>query len=100
MYYELLAKREELGLKNVALVTVEQIAPFPFDRVSEQIAHYKNVDKGDGILPGDVIWCQEEPKNMGFWTYIRPRIATVAREYLDLDLVTRYVGRRAAASPA
>lgn len=100
MYYELLAEREKLGLKNVALVTVEQIAPFPFDRVSEQIALYKNVDKGDGILPGDVLWCQEEPKNMGFWTYVRPRIATVAREYLDLDLILRYVGRRAAASPA
>jgi len=100
IYYELLAKREELGLTDVALVTVEMIAPFPFDKVKEQIALYKNVNPGDGVHPGDIIWCQEEPKNMGAWSYVRPRIITVAREALGVDLVVRFVGRRAAASPA
>jgi 2-oxoglutarate dehydrogenase E1 component len=100
IYYELLAERERLGLTNVALVTVEMIAPFPFDKVRDQIKLYENVDRGDGIHPGNIIWCQEEPKNMGAWFYVRPRAVCVAREALDLDLVVRYVGRRASAAPA
>jgi len=100
IYYELLAKRQELGLKNVAIVTVEMIAPFPFDLARDQMALYPNVKRGDGVHPGDIIWCQEEPKNMGAWSYVRPRIVTVAREALSTDLVVRYVGRRASASPA
>jgi 2-oxoglutarate dehydrogenase E1 component len=100
IYYELAAEREALGLKNVAIVTVEQIAPFPFDRVKEQLQLYKNVPLGDGVAPGNIIWCQEEPKNMGAWFYVRPRLVTVLREGLDKDVVIRYVGRRSAASPA
>jgi 2-oxoglutarate dehydrogenase E1 component len=100
IYYELLAEREKLGLTNVALVTVELIAPFPFDKARDQMQLYKNVDRGDGVHPGDIIWCQEEPKNMGAWAYVRPRAVCVAREALDIDLVLRYVGRRAAAAPA
>jgi len=100
LYYELLAAREEMGLKNVAIVTIEQIAPFPFDRVLEQIKMYPNVDVGDGVTPGSIIWCQEEPKNMGAWFYVRPRIITTFREGLVKDVVVRYVGRRSAAAPA
>jgi len=100
VYYDLVEKRNELGLKNVAIVTVEQIAPFPFDRVKTIFETYKNVDVGDGVHPGDIIWCQEEPKNMGPWGYVRPRFVTTAREGMNYDLVMRYVGRRASASPA
>lgn len=100
VYYELVEKREELGLKNVAIVTLEQVAPFPFDRVKEVFEMYKNVDIGDGVHPGSVVWCQEEPKNMGPWSYVRPRFVTTAREGMNYDLVMRYVGRRSAASPA
>lgn len=100
VYYELVEKREQLGLKNVAIVTLEQIAPFPFDRVREVFEQYKNIDIGDGVYPGTVVWCQEEPKNMGPWSYVRPRFVTCAREGMNYDLVMRYVGRRSAASPA
>jgi len=100
VYYELVERREALGLKNVAIVTLEQIAPFPFDRVKEVFEQYKNVDIGDGVHPGNVVWCQEEPKNMGPWSYVRPRFVTCAREGLNYDLVMRYVGRRSSASPA
>merc|ERR550525_284208 len=100
IYFELLAKRGELGLTDVALVTVEMIAPFPFDKVMEQISLYTGVKTGDGVHPGDIIWCQEEPKNMGAWSYVRPRMITVAREALGVDLVVRYIGRRASAAPA
>jgi len=100
LYYELVEERERLGLKNVAICTVEQIAPFPFDRVRAQMELYKNVDIGDGVHPGQILWVQEEPKNMGPWQYVKPRFVTTAREGLNHDLVMRYVGRRAAASPA
>jgi len=100
LYYELVAERKKLGLTNVAIVTIEQIAPFPFDRVNKVMSKYTNVEHGNGIHPGNVIWCQEEPKNMGCWSYVRPRFVTIAREGQEKDLVMRYVGRRAAASPA
>lgn len=100
VYYELVAKREAEKKTNVAIITVEQLAPFPFDLVLEQLKKYKNVPVGDGVKPGNIIWCQEEPKNMGPWFYVKPRLVTVCREGLDKDVVIRYVGRRAAASPA
>ena len=53
IYYELLAEREKRDLKDVALVRLEQIAPFAFDRVAEMAATYKNAE---------VIWAQQEPK--------------------------------------
>jgi len=93
-------ERQKLGLKNVAICTVEQIAPFPFDRVKTVLEKYKNVDFGDGVHPGNIVWCQEEPKNMGPWFYVKPRLVTCAREGLEKDVVIRYVGRRTAASPA
>jgi len=100
IYYELVAERERLGLKNVAIITLEQLAPFPFDRVKEVMEKYSHVDVGDGVHPGQLVWCQEEPKNMGPWPYVRPRFVTTAREGFHQDLVMRYIGRRAAASPA
>ncbi|CAK9115851.1 unnamed protein product [Durusdinium trenchii] len=100
IYYELVAERERLGLKNVAIITLEQLAPFPFDRVKQVMERYSHVDIGDGVHPGQLVWCQEEPKNMGPWAYVRPRFVTTAREGFDQDLVMRYIGRRAAASPA
>lgn len=100
IYYELVKRREELGLTNVAIVTIEHIAPFPFDKVLDTLKTYDRVDHGDGVRPGNIIWCQEEPKNMGPWSYVKPRFVTVSREGLDKDTVVRFVGRRTAASPA
>ncbi|CAE8599192.1 unnamed protein product, partial [Polarella glacialis] len=100
LYYELVAEREKHNATNVAIVSIEQISPFPFDRVKQEMDKYSNVSMGDGLHPGSVIWCQEEPKNMGCWTYVKPRFVTTAREGLDKDMVMRYIGRRASASPA
>merc|ERR1712217_151651 len=72
----------------------------PFDIVAAEMKKYTNVQPGDGLKPGNIIWCQEEPKNMGPWFYVKPRLVTVCREGLNKDVVIRYVGRRAAASPA
>ncbi|ETO22037.1 hypothetical protein RFI_15167, partial [Reticulomyxa filosa] len=57
-------------LKNIALVRLEQIAPFPYDLVQEQLKKYPNAE---------LVWAQEEPKNMGAWHYVFPRFATAAK---------------------
>ncbi|CAE7539339.1 ogdh [Symbiodinium microadriaticum] len=74
IYYELVAERERLGLKNVAIVTIEQLAPFPFDRVKQVMANYKNVDAGDGVHPGQFVWCQVTTAREGFDTDLWARI--------------------------
>ena len=62
-YYDLLAAREEKGKENeVALVRLEQLFPLPEEKIREAIGKYKNAD--------DVVWAQEEPRNMGAWSYL------------------------------
>lgn len=61
-YYDLLAKKEELNRKDVALVRLEQLFPLPTDQMQEIIKKYKNAQ--------DVVWAQEEPKNMGAYSHI------------------------------
>ena len=91
VYYDLLAAREERGIDDVALLRLEQIAPFPSRSLMVEIAKY-----GDA----EVVWCQEEPENMGAWTFVAPRIEQVLTELDGAARRPRYVGRAAAASPA
>ena len=63
IYYDLLARKEELDARNIAIVRVEQLHPFPKDEINKIIAKYPKV-----IL---TLWVQEEPENMGPWNYIR-----------------------------
>merc|ERR1712161_6096 len=91
IYFELLTEREKRGIKDVALVRIEQIAPFAFDRVSESAAKYENAE---------VIWVQQEPKNMGAYSYVMPRIMTATREINGNEKRPRYVGRAVSAAPA
>jgi len=100
VYYALAEERAKRGLEDVAIVSVEQLAPFPYDLIAQQMKLYSNVNFGDGVYPGDVVWCQEEPKNMGPWPYTRPRLVSSARELCNQDVVFKYAGRRSAASPA
>lgn len=100
IYYDLVAERAAKKLDNVAIVTLESLSPFPFDGVKDMFVKYNKVDHGDGVHPGNVVWCQEEPKNNGAWNYVKPRMVTTAREGIDTDTVIFYAGRRAAASPA
>jgi 2-oxoglutarate dehydrogenase E1 component len=92
IYYELLAKRRESGVKDVALIRVEQLSPFPFDAVAENIAKYPNAKS--------VVWAQEEPKNMGPWYFVQDRILTATRELNGNEVRPQYVGRPTMASPA
>ncbi len=90
VYYDLLEKRRELELNNVALVRIEQLYPYPEKRLEEVLAAYPNVK--------DVVWCQEEPKNQGAWLFIAPRL------YDDIlksgkQIRISYAGREASAAP-
>jgi 2-oxoglutarate dehydrogenase E1 component len=86
VYYDLLARRRELKQTDVALVRVELLYPFPAEAILAEIAKY----------PGaEVVWCQEEPKNMGAW----PSFFHWFHEELP-GVRLRYVGRKEAASPA
>ncbi|MBX2803765.1 MAG: 2-oxoglutarate dehydrogenase E1 component [Myxococcales bacterium] len=86
VYFELLDARRSQDRADVALVRVEQLYPFPEQAIRHELQRW----------PGaEVVWCQEEPKNMGAWP-------TLLHRWLDVmsGIDIRYVGRRAAASPA
>uniref|UniRef100_A0A9J8CLN0 2-oxoglutarate dehydrogenase-like, mitochondrial n=1 Tax=Cyprinus carpio carpio TaxID=630221 RepID=A0A9J8CLN0_CYPCA len=87
VYYELAKERKQLKLEeDVAIVRLEQISPFPFDLIKAEVEKYSNAE---------LIWCQEEHKNMGYYDYIRPHFLTVRSKN-----PIWYVGRDPAAAPA
>ncbi len=88
VYYDLRAEREKRGDRRTAIVRLEQLYPFPQDRLKGVLALYPR--------PGDAVWVQEEPKNMGAWSFVRERSA----EFLPAGRTLRYVGRAASPSPA
>jgi 2-oxoglutarate dehydrogenase E1 component len=91
VYYELLEEREKRGIKDMAIVRVEQYYPFPHEEIKAELKRYKNAE---------VMWTQEEPKNMGAWMFISPRIEEVMEELKHKHARVKYAGRRIAASPA
>ena len=90
VYYDLLEERRKRGIDNIAIVRVEQLYPFPVISLPQELAHYPNAE---------VVWCQEEPENMGAWTFVDRKIEAVLTE-LGSNRRPRFVGRAAAASPA
>ena len=91
VYYDLLTERRERGIKDVAIVRLEQFYPFPAKNLKAAIAGYANAD---------VVWCQEEPENAGGWTFVDRRIEAVLGCLNGVAKRPRYVGRVASASPA
>ena len=91
VYYDLLQEREERGINNVALVRLEQLYPFPANALSKEIQKYPKAD---------VVWCQEEPANMGAWTFVAPRIEATLTQLGRSPARPIYAGRPEAASPA
>jgi 2-oxoglutarate dehydrogenase E1 component len=91
VYYDLLAERRAKAIRDVAIVRVEQLYPFPTVSLPKVLAAYPNAQ---------VVWCQEEPENMGAWTFVDRRIEQVLG---GLDVKAKrpsYIGRKEAASPA
>jgi 2-oxoglutarate dehydrogenase E1 component len=91
VYYDLLTERRERGIKDVAIVRLEQFYPFPEKNLKAAIEAYTKAE---------VIWCQEEPENNGGWTFVDRKIESVLSCLDNAAKRPRYVGRAAAASPA
>lgn len=91
LYYELLEQREKLKDQKTALVRLEQISPFPHWKIKEIFKMYPNVKK--------VIWAQEEPQNMGAFTYVYFKFANLLNE-INSKAQFGYIGRPEKASPA
>ncbi|HSU04016.1 MAG TPA: 2-oxoglutarate dehydrogenase E1 component, partial [Acetobacteraceae bacterium] len=91
VYYDLLAERRDKGVNDVAILRVEQLYPFPEKTLGRLLAPYRNAA---------LIWCQEEPANMGAWNFLDRRIEAVLERLDGTAKRPRYAGRAAAASPA
>ena len=92
VYFDIALERAERKQKDVYVLRVEQLFPFPKKALSEEIARFGNAE--------EIIWCQEEPRNMGAWSSILEPLEEVL---LDIGAKVKrpvYVGRPAAASPA
>jgi len=91
VYYDLLAERREKAINDVAILRLEQIYPFPEKTLGRELAPYSNAE---------LVWCQEEPENMGAWTFLDRRLEKVLGALGRTAQRPSYVGREAAASPA
>ncbi len=91
VYYDLLEARRARGIKDVAIVRIEQLYPFPVISLPKALAPYRNAE---------VVWCQEEPKNNGAWYHVDRRIEEVLEPLGIAAKRPRLVSRKAAASPA
>ena len=88
VYYDLIRKREEMGVKDVAVIRVEQLYPFPHKAFAAEVKRYPNAS--------DMVWCQDEPQNQGAWFFVQHYIHENMRDGQRLG----YAGRAASASPA
>ncbi|HUX34285.1 MAG TPA: 2-oxoglutarate dehydrogenase E1 component, partial [Gemmatimonadaceae bacterium] len=89
LYYDVVEARAKAGDEpGVALVRVEELAPWPHEAIAAVVDAYPHVE--------DIVWAQEEPRNMGAWTYVSPRL----RASTGTQVPVRYVGRAERASPA
>ena len=86
VYYDLVDYQERNALKGAALVRIEQLYPLNLEALGNALAPFNRASVW--------VWCQEEPRNMGAWTYIGPILAQLAGHKIE------YAGRPAAASPA
>ena len=91
VYYDLLEEREQKQIKDVKIIRLEQIYPFP---------HKTLVDILSQTPKAELVWCQEEPKNMGSWTFVRDYLESAMQDAGMGAGRAIYAGRKEAASPA
>ena len=91
VYYDLLEKRDEEGRDDVYILRLEQFYPFPAISLTKELSRFKGAE---------IVWCQEEPKNQGAWTFVEPNIEWVLGRIGAEHGRPRYAGRPASASPA
>ena len=91
VYYDLLEERDARGIDDIYLMRFEQFYPFPAQSAVKELERFKNAE---------MVWCQEEPKNQGAWSFIEPNIEWVLTRIKAKHSRPTYAGRAAAASPA
>ena len=91
VYYDLLEERDARGMTDIYLMRIEQFYPFPAISMVGELERFKGAE---------MVWCQEEPKNQGAWSFIEPNIEWVLSRINAKHPRPAYVGRAAAASPA
>ena len=91
VYYDLLEERDARGIDDIYLLRFEQFYPFPAQSAVKELERFKQAE---------MVWCQEEPKNQGAWTFIEPNIEWVLGRIKAKNGRPEYVGRATAASPA
>ena len=91
VYYDLLEERDRRGINDIYLLRFEQFYPFPAISAVKELERFKNAE---------MIWCQEEPKNQGSWTFMEPNLEWVLNRIKARVNRPHYVGRSASASPA
>ncbi|HEX9547228.1 MAG TPA: multifunctional oxoglutarate decarboxylase/oxoglutarate dehydrogenase thiamine pyrophosphate-binding subunit/dihydrolipoyllysine-residue succinyltransferase subunit, partial [Acidimicrobiales bacterium] len=88
MALDLMVERDKRGIEDIAIVRVEQLYPWPEDQIVDLLASYENA--------GEVFWVQEEPENMGAWSFVHSRLHRLLRD----DYVLSHVSRSPSGSPA
>jgi len=91
VYYDLYEDREKRGIDDVYLLRIEQLYPFPLKALVKELSRFKKAE---------IVWCQEEPKNMGPWTFVEPYLEWVLAQVGGKSKRPRYAGRPAAAATA
>jgi 2-oxoglutarate dehydrogenase E1 component len=91
VYYDLYEEREKRGIDDVYLMRIEQLYPVPLKALVTELTRFKRAE---------VIWCQEEPRNMGAWHFIEPYLEWVLNQVNAPHKRPRYAGRAAAAATA
>ncbi|MEL6291218.1 MAG: 2-oxoglutarate dehydrogenase E1 component, partial [Pseudomonadota bacterium] len=91
VYYDLVDAREKSGIDDVYLMRVEQLYPFPARSLIAELERFPNAE---------IVWCQEEPRNMGAWSFVEPNLRWVMEHVGFKQIHPRYAGRPASASTA
>lgn len=91
VYYDLYEEREKREIDDVYLMRVEQLYPVPLKALVQELGRFKNAE---------LVWCQEEPRNMGAWHFIEPYLEWVLNQIHAPNKRPRYAGRAAAAATA
>ena len=91
VYYDLYEEREKRGINDVYLMRVEQLYPVPLKALVQELGRFKGAE---------VVWCQEEPRNMGAWHFIEPYLEWVLNQINAPNKRPRYAGRAASAATA
>jgi 2-oxoglutarate dehydrogenase E1 component len=91
VYYDLYEEREKRGINDIYLLRIEQLYPFPARALIQELGRFTDAE---------MVWCQEEPKNMGAWSFIEPNLSWVLDHIGAKHKRPRYAGRPSSAATA